>query len=94
MATTLTPQTDVISESHVTDGEPKTKVWASLQNVKSIKNQHNILFYFYFIKSQTNDSFVNHFNGYFAYLKTLDFSFKTKSCVPPALSALPTLSLN
>ena len=31
---------------------------------------------FYFIKSQTNDSFVNHFDGNFAYLKTLDFSFK------------------
>ena len=28
---------------------------------------------FYFIKSETNDSFVNHFDGHFAYLKTLDF---------------------
>ena len=32
---------------------------------------------FHFIKSQTNDSFVNHFDGHFAYLKTLDFSFKS-----------------
>ena len=31
---------------------------------------------FYFIKSETSDSFVNHFNGHFAYLKTLDLSFK------------------
>ena len=33
-------------------------------------------FIFYFIKSHTNDSYVNHFDGHFAYLKTLDFSFK------------------
>ena len=31
---------------------------------------------FYFIKSETSDSFVNHFDGHFAYLKTLDFYFK------------------
>ena len=31
---------------------------------------------FYIIKSETSDSFVNHFNGHFAYLKTLDFYFK------------------
>jgi len=29
----------------------------------------------YFIKSQTSDSFVNYFDGHFAYLKTLVFSF-------------------
>ena len=29
--------------------------------------------FFYFIKSETSDSFVNHFDGHFAYLKTLDF---------------------
>ena len=65
-------------ESHVTDGEPETAVSASLQKIKSIKNQHTHLFIFicYFIKSQTCDSFVNHFDGHFAYLKTLDFSFK------------------
>ena len=28
------------------------------------------------IKSQTSDLFVNHFDGHFAFLKTLDFSFK------------------
>ena len=28
-------------ESHVTDGEPETAVSASLQKIKSIKNQHN-----------------------------------------------------
>ena len=26
------------------------------------------------IKSETSDSFVNHFDGHFAYLKTLDFN--------------------
>ena len=40
MATALTPQTDVTSESHVTDGEPETAFSASLQKIKSIKNQH------------------------------------------------------
>ena len=34
MATALTPQIDVTSESHMTDGEPET---ASLQKIKSIK---------------------------------------------------------
>ena len=47
------------------------------QKIKSIKNQLNIfILFFYFIKSQTSDSFVSHFDGHFAYLKTLDFSFK------------------
>ena len=64
-------------ESHMTDGEPETEVLASLQKIKLIKNQHkHFLFIFYFIKSQTSDSFVNHFDGHFAYLKTLDFCFK------------------
>ena len=47
------------------------------QKIKSIKNpikQKQIIFYF--IKSETSDSFVNHFDGHFAYLKTLDFYFK------------------
>ena len=57
----------------MTDGEPETAVSASLQKIKSIKKQHK---HFYFIKSQTSDSFVNHFDGHFAYIKTLDFSFK------------------
>ena len=66
-----------LRESHVTDGEPETAVSASLQKIKSIENQHKNFFLsiFYFIKSQTSDSFVNHFDGHFAYLKTLDFSF-------------------
>ena len=77
MATGLTPQTDVTYESHVTDGQPETAVSASLQKIKLIKNQHKHFFIsFYFIKSQTSDSFVNHFDGHFAYLKTLDFYFK------------------
>ena len=59
----------------MTDGEPETAVSASLQKIKSIKNQHFFFFIFYFIKSQTIDSFVDHFDGHFAYLKTLDFSF-------------------
>ena len=63
----------------MTDGEPETAVSDSLQKIKSIKNQHKHFFIiFYFIKSQTSDLFVNHFDGHFAYLKTLDFSFKTK----------------
>ena len=33
-------------------------------------------FIFYCIKSDTSDSFVSHFDGHFAYLKTLDFYFK------------------
>ena len=35
-------------------------------------------FFFFFIKSETSGSFVNHFDGHFAYLKTLDFYFKFK----------------
>ena len=59
------------------DGEPKTVVSASLQKIKSIKNRIKHFFiFFYFIKSETSDSFVNHFDGHFAYLKTLDFYFK------------------
>ena len=47
------------------------------------------MFYFYFIKSETSDSFVNHFNGHFAYLKTLDFYFNfivhaSRSLLSPA----------
>ena len=61
----------------MTDGEPETVVSASLQKIKSnknpiLKNKNKI---FYFIKSETSDSFVNHFDGHFAYLKTLDFYF-------------------
>ena len=60
-------------ESHVTDGEQS---WPAYKKIKSIKNQLKLFFhFFYFIKSETSDSFVNHFNGHFAYLKTLDFPF-------------------
>ena len=64
-------------ESQVTDGEPETAVSACLQKIKSIKN-HNFSF-FYLIKSQTSDTFVNNFDGHFAYLKILDFSFKNET---------------
>ena len=61
----------------MTDGEPETVVSASLQKIKSIKNPiKHFYFIFYFIKSETSDSFVNHFDGHLAYLKTLDFYFK------------------
>ena len=42
-----------------------------------IKNLLNVfvVFIFYFIKSETTGSFVNHFDGHFSYLKTVDFSF-------------------
>ena len=74
MATALTPQTDVTSgKCNVADGEPETVVSASLQKVKSIKNPIKHFLFFYFIKSETSDSFVNHFDGHFAYLTTLDF---------------------
>ena len=65
MATALTPQTDVIS------GKPT-------ENKNSLKTQINKTKtkVFYFIKSETSDSFVNHFDGHFAYLKTLNFYFK------------------
>ena len=62
----------------MTDGEPETVVSASLQKIKSIKNPIKHLFIFNFIISETSDSFVNHFDGHFAYLKTLDFYFNLK----------------
>ena len=65
----------------MTDGEPKAVVSANLQKIRSIKiikTQLNI-FYFFFIKSETSGSFVNHFDGHFAYLKTLDFYFNLVS---------------
>ena len=77
MATADSPDWRHFRESHVTDGEPETVVSASLQKIKSIKNPIKHLFLF-FIKSETSDPFVNHFDGHFAYLKTLDFYFKRK----------------
>ena len=76
MATALTPQIDVTSESHVTDGEPETAVSASLQKTNRLKTNINIFFIIHLIKSQVSDSFANDFDGHFAYLKTLDFYFK------------------
>ena len=49
MATALTPQTDVTSEKVTTDGGPETAVSASLQKIKSIKNQHKHFFILFFI---------------------------------------------
>ena len=49
------------------------------QKIKSIKNPIKHLFLIYFIKSETSDSFVNHFDDHFAYLKTLDFYIKDLS---------------
>ena len=64
----------------MTDGEPETVVSASLQNIKSIKTPiKHFIFIFYFIKPETSDSFVNHFEGHYAYLKTLDFYFNRRS---------------
>ena len=63
----------------MTDGEPDTVVSASLpteaslQRIKLIKNPIKHFLNFYFIKFETSDSFVSHFDGHFAYLKTLDF---------------------
>ena len=60
----------------MTDEGPETVVSASLQKIKLIKNPIKLfLFIFYFIKSETSDSFVSRFDGHFAYLKTLDFYF-------------------
>ena len=73
MATALTPHTDVTSGK-------VTWLMANLQKIKLIKNPIKLYFIlFYFIRSETSDSFVNHFNGHFAYLKTLDFYFKIYS---------------
>ena len=65
-----------LPENHVTNGESETVVSASLQKIKSIKNPNKHFLFFYLIKSETSDSFVNHFDGHFAYLKTLEFYFK------------------
>ena len=67
MATALTPQTDV------TSGEAYRKQnWLKTQLNKKKKKK--------IIKYETSDSFVNHFDGHFAYLKTLDFYFNVLRC--------------
>ena len=65
----------------MTDGEPETVVSASLQKIKLIKNPFKKNKKIKIIKSETSDSFVSHFDGYFARLKTLDFYFNTNSPV-------------
>ena len=59
----------------MTNKELETVVSASLQKIKSIKNPIKHILFFS-IKSKTSVSFVNHFDGHFADLKTLDFCFK------------------
>jgi len=55
----------------MTNGEPETVLSVSLQKIKLIENP--IIIFFNLIKSETSDSFVNHFDCDFAYLKTFDF---------------------
>ena len=68
----------------MTNGEPETVVSASLQKIKSIKNPVKLFYFLFFnlIKSETSDAFVDHFDGHFAYLKTLDFYFKNSASGP------------
>ena len=79
----------------MTDGEPETVVSASLQKIKSIKNliKHNLKNK-KIIKSETSDSFVNYFDGHFAYLKTLDFYFNMIADNSWLLMAINSVSLN
>ena len=75
MATALTPQTDVTPGVTWLMENPR-------QKIKSIKNPIKHFLFFYFTKSETSDSFVNYFDGHFAYLKTLDFYFNAiRTCI-------------
>ena len=75
MATVLTPQTDITSRKVTWLMEnPRLLSRPAYRKLNRLKTQLNI--YFYLIKSETSDSFVNHCDGHFAYLKTLDFYFK------------------
>ena len=78
----------------MTDGEPKTAVSASLQKIKLIKIIKNNINIFYFIKSHTSDSFINHFDGHFTYLKVLDFSFKNNLALASLKFCLMCLQQN
>ena len=60
----------------MTDGEPETGLGQPTEEKNWLKTQLKKNSFFYFVKSETSDSFVNHFDGHFAYLKTLDFYFK------------------
>ena len=62
----------------MTGGEPETVVSAILQKIKLIKNP--IKHFVNFIKSETSDSFVNHSDGHFAYLNTLDLRVRIFLC--------------
>ena len=42
--------------------------------MKSIKKKLFSFFIFFLIKSETSDSFLNHFDGHFAYLKPWTFT--------------------
>ena len=75
----------------MTDGEPETVVSASLQKIKLIKTPFFFLF-FNFIKTETSDSFVNHFDGHFADLKTLDFYFNSGLREPECSCSAPLTS--
>ena len=79
MATALTPQTDVTSEkvTWLMENPQSRPAYRRKKSIISQYKQTNLKkIIFYFIKSQTSDSFVNHFDDHFAKLKTLDFSFK------------------
>ena len=61
------------------------------QKIKSIKNPIKHFNFFNFIKPETSDSFLSHFDGHFAYLKTLDFYFNpfTAMLSAPSLRKRP-----
>ena len=63
----------------MTDGEAENVVSASLQKIKPIKIPIKHFYFYFFIRSDTGDSFINHFDGHFAYLKTLDFYLNSQS---------------
>jgi len=65
VATALTTQTDVTSgEAYRKKNRLKNPIKQQQQQQQQIKK---------FIKFETSDSIVNHFDGNFAYLKTMDF---------------------
>ena len=77
MATALTPQTDLTSgKSHDWWRTRDCSLGQPTENKIDLKK--TIFFFFFFsIKLETSDSFVSHFDGHFAYLKTLDFYFNS-----------------
>ena len=82
----------------MTDGEPETVVSASLQKKKSIKNPIKHFFIFFIsLNLKLVTHLFNHFDGHFAYLKTLDFYFNCSMCSVmisfPVISGLKSLHL-